>query len=43
VSAVASGLAGAIVGAIAGGAMVASRKLEVGEEEMLAERKNKES
>ncbi len=43
VSAVASGLAGAIVGAIAGGAMVASRKLEVGEEEMLADRKNKES
>lgn len=41
VSAVASGLAGAIVGAIAGGAMVASRKLEVGEEEMLAERKSK--
>ena len=33
VSAVASGLAGAIVGAIAGGAMVASRKLEVGEED----------
>ena len=33
VSAVASGLAGAIVGAIAGGAMVASRKLEVGEDE----------
>ena len=42
VSAVASGLAGAIVGAIAGGAMVASRKLEVGEEEMLADRKRKE-
>jgi len=38
VSAVASGLAGAIVGAIAGGAMVASRKLEVGEAEMLADR-----
>lgn len=33
VSAVASGLAGAIVGAIAGGAMVASRKLEVGEDD----------
>ena len=39
VSAVASGLAGAIVGAIAGGAMVASRKLEVGEDDEAGDKK----